>query len=308
MCGDETPDKLAKLSREQCDVVRRDQLDGIVSEARTRAQLAARRWRDVSQTVLALHNGPLSIEQQRWAAVLAAGDDAALAGRTALSLAGMQRWEDEIIHVLVPMGHRMPAMRVVRMKLHQSRNLQDWQILDAAPRRTTVARSAVDAATWSRSPRTAAGLVTAVVQQGLTTVALLAEALDVAGPIRHAPLLRATLHDIEGGAQSLAEIDFGKLCRRYELPEPERQVVRLDGDGHRRYLDALLTAPDGREVGVEIDGAHHREADQWDRDLDRGNEISIGGTLVLRFSATTVRTQPGRVAAQLRRALDIERA
>lgn len=121
------------------------------------------------------------------------------------------------------------------------------------------------------------------------------------------PLLRAILSDIEGGAQSLAEIDFGKLCRRYELPEPQRQVVRVDGDGRRRYLDALLVGPDGREVGVEIDGAHHMEADQWDRDLDRGNEISIGGTLVLHFTATTIRTQPGRVAAQLERALGIER-
>lgn len=307
MCAEASPDKLSKLSHEQCDVVRRDQLAGLVSDARVRAQLAARRWQEVSPTVLVLHNGPPNIEQQRWAAVLGAGDDAALAGRTALSLAGMQRWEDEVIHVLVPMGNRMPALRGVRMVLHQSRNLQDWQILDSAPRRTTVARSAVDAATWSRSPRTAAGIVTAVVQQGLTTVPLLAEALEVAGPIRHAPLLRETLGDIEGGAQSLAESDFGKLCRRFELPEPERQVVRLDSNGRRRYLDALLIGPDDREVGVEIDGAHHMQADQWDRDIDRSNDISIGGTLVLRFTATTIRTQPERVAAQLRRALGIER-
>jgi hypothetical protein len=304
---EEEQDKLAKLSHEQCDVVRRDQLVGIVSESRVRAQLTARRWQELSQTVLVLHNGPLSTDQQRWAALLGAGNEAALAGRTALSLAGMQRWDDEVIHVLVPMGYRMPAVRGVAMVLHQSRSLLDSQILDTAPRRTSVARSAVDAATWSRSPRTAAGLLTAVVQQGLTTVPLLAEALEVAGPIRHATLLRATLHDIDGGAQSLAEIDFGKLCRRFELPEPERQVVRVDSDGRRRYLDALLVGPDRREVGVEIDGAHHMAADQWDQDLDRGNEISIGGTLVLRFTANTVRTQPGRVAAQLRRALGIER-
>jgi very-short-patch-repair endonuclease len=82
-------------------------------------------------------------------------------------------------------------------------------------------------------------------------------------------------------------------------------VVRVDGDGRRRYLDALLVAPDGREVGVEIDGAPHMQADNWDRDLDRSNEIQIGGTLVLRFTATAIRVEPGRVAAQLGRALGI---
>jgi hypothetical protein len=302
---DEKVDGLAKLSFQQCDVVRRDQLVGVASEARIRAQLDSHRWQEVSPTVLVLHNGPLSLEQQRWAALLGAGPDATLAGRTALSLAGLQRWEDEAVHVLVPLGHRMPPVRGVPLVFHQSRTIRKAQIHDAAPRRTTAARSAVDAAAWSRSPRTAAGLFTAVVQQQLTTAPLLAEALELAGPVRHARLLRATLHDIDGGAQALSEIDFGKLCSRYDLPQPQRQVVRVEAGGRRRYLDALLVGPNGREVGVEIDGAHHMRADHWDRDLDRTNELSIGGTLVLRFTATAIRLEPGRVAAQLRRALRI---
>src|SRR4051794_33386858 len=108
---------------------------GLVSGARIRAQLDGRRWQEVSPTVLVLHNGPLSLEQRRWAALLGAGPDAALAGRTALALAGMQRWDDGAVHVLVPLGHRMPPVHDLAMVFHQSRTIRRAQIHDAAPRR-----------------------------------------------------------------------------------------------------------------------------------------------------------------------------
>ncbi len=297
-----TLDQLAEL--QDC-VVRRDQLDGTVSEGRIRAQLAARRWRTLSSTVLALHNGPLTPSQQRWAAALSAGPDAGLAGRTALELAGLKNWKDESVHVLAPVGTRAPALRDVPLVLHQSRTLRSHHVLESGPRRTTVPRAAVDAAGWSRSERTAVGLLAAVVQQKLATADQLADALAEAGPIRHAPVLRSAVCDIAGGAQALSEIDFGRLCRDHGLGEPRRQVLRTDSLGRRRYLDALLVGPDGREVGVEIDGAHHMATEQWDRDLDRSNELTIGGDAVLHFTSLAVRLEPWRVVRQLKQALGI---
>jgi hypothetical protein len=297
-----TIDQLAEL--QDC-IVRRDQLPGVVTESRIRAQLAAQRWRTLSSTVLALHNSPLTVAQQRWAAVLAAGPDTGLGGRTALELAGLKNWADDAVHVVAPAGTRVPSLDDVPLVLHQSRTLRTHHVVDAGPRRTTVPRAAIDAAAWSRSSRTAAGLLAAVVQQKLATAGQIADALAEAGPIRHARILRSAVCDISGGAQALSEIDFGRLCRNYGLGKPQRQVLRTDADGRRRYLDALLTGPDGREVGIEIDGAHHMASEQWDRDLDRGNELTIAGTAVLHFTTSTVRLEPWRVARQIRQALGI---
>jgi hypothetical protein len=297
-----TIDQLAEL--QDC-VVRRDQLTGVVTAGRLRAQLAAERWQELSRTVLALHNGPLTPSQQRWAAALAGGPAAGLGGRTALTLGGLKNWSDDQVHIVAPIGARVPALTGVPMVLHQSRTLRAEHILPSGPPRTRIPRSAVDAAAWSRSPRTAAGLLAAVVQQKLTTAELLADALAAAGPIRHAKLLRSTVCDIAGGAQAMSEIDFGRLCRDNGLGNPPRQVVRYDSTGRRRYLDALLVGPDGREVGVEIDGAHHMQTEQWDRDLDRSNELLIGGAAVLHFTSLAVRLEPQRVLRQLRAALGL---
>jgi very-short-patch-repair endonuclease len=87
------------------------------------------------------------------------------------------------------------------------------------------------------------------------------------------------------------------------LPIPIRQQIRLDSAGRRRYLDATLKGPDGREVGVEIDGAVHMVATQWWQDVERDNELRLSGDLVLHFPSVALYLYPERVADQLLRAL-----
>ena len=301
------PDELEALAKRQADVVRRAQLRATgVTDSGIRSQLRARRWQRLTDSVVVLHNGPMTVEQQRWAAVLAGHPRAALGGRTALALAGLKNWEHEQIALLVPQGRRLQSMSGVPVTVHQTRRYRNDDVIGSLAR-TTVERSAIDGAGWSERPRTAVGLLAAVVQQRLTTADRLLAALDGAGPIRHRDLLRVSLHDIAGGADALSEIDFGKLCQRFGLPAPRRQVVRCDGFGLRRYLDALLEGDDGTTVSVEIDGAIHVRADRWDADLDRANELLLGGDRILRFSSTTIRVEPRRVADQLRRALGMPR-
>jgi hypothetical protein len=109
--------------------------------------------------------------------------------------------------------------------------------------------------------------------------------------------------DAEQGADALSEIDFTNLCRRFGLPLPTRQAVRVEPGGRRRYLDAEWRLADGRILAVEVDGAYHLEARQWSADQLRQNEVVIGGTLVLRFPSNIVRNEPELVADQLRRFL-----
>jgi hypothetical protein len=171
------------------------------------------------------------------------------------------------------------------------------------PPRTRVERSAIDAAGWSPSARTACGLVSAVVQQRLSTADRLLHVLEQAGSVRHRRALKLALADIAGGAHALTEIDFARLCRKYELGRVVHQAVRLDGSGKRRYLDAVVESPAGAQVACEIDGAVHlMEATYWN-DMSRSNELLISGQPLLRFPSIAMRLDEARVADQVRRAL-----
>jgi very-short-patch-repair endonuclease len=170
------------------------------------------------------------------------------------------------------------------------------------PRRTTVERSAIDAASWSRNERTACGLVAAVVQQRLSTGPRLLKALDAAGPIRFRRSLRFALYDISGGAQALSEIDFAKFCRKHRLGTVIRQVVRRDAAGRRRYLDILIESPSGIRLACEIDGALHLVVATYWQDMFRANELLIVGQPLMRFPSFAVRAEEAVVADQIRRA------
>jgi very-short-patch-repair endonuclease len=118
--------------------------------------------------------------------------------------------------------------------------------------------------------------------------------------MRRHRLIKETVDDVVGGAHSLAEIDFIKLCRNNRLPEPTCQVVRRDASGRRRYLDALFQR---WRVHVEVDGGQHLEVRQAWADMRRQNDLWIAGERVLRFPSWAIRSDPASVVAQLRAAL-----
>lgn len=115
-------------------------------------------------------------------------------------------------------GAQAPPLGWVR--LHESRRHSASDLIrpDARPATHAVHRAAIDAAAWERSPRTAAGLLAATVQQRLTSPDALLGALDRAGRVRHRKLILATLRDIAGGSEALSEIDLLDLCRESGPP------------------------------------------------------------------------------------------
>lgn len=112
---------------------------------------------------------------------------------------------------------------------------------------------------------------------------------------------RDIVGDISGGGHTLAEIDLGPLARQAGLPAPRRQALRRERSGRVRYVDAEFELPDGTVLAVEIDGAVHLKPASWWEDLDRQNELVIGGVPVLRFASLTLRLEPARVISQLAR-------
>ncbi len=295
---------LRELARRQHAVVGRGQLSTLgVTHDHVARQVEARRWRTLGRDVVVLHRGPLVQAARLWTAVLGAPPRAAIGSWTALELHGLHGWSREPVHVVVSRGERAgPAPWVV---VHESRRpAHDDIVMVRGLPVHRVERAAVDAAAWQPSWRTASGLVAAVVQQRLSTPHDLLEMLDAVGAVRHRRALRHALADIAGGTDSLAEIDFARLCRRAGLPEPTRQVRRRDARGRWRFLDVEWLLPDGRRLVVEIDGVGHLERERWYDDLLRDAELGADGrTTRIRLPAMAARREPERVLAILRRHL-----
>ncbi|MDT4915660.1 MAG: hypothetical protein QOH89_360 [Pseudonocardiales bacterium] len=262
-------------------------------------QVAARRWQ-VSGLAVILHNGLPTTDQRRRVALINCGPRAVLTSFTAAEQRGLRGWERPEVHVLAPAGTRRPPIR--GLVLHRTGN---WAAVEAsaAGRRQALPQALVIAASSVPSSRPGCGLLAAAVQQRLTSAAALASATTAATRTRHRAALLRAIEDIAQGAQALSEIDFVQLCRRYQLPVPTLQAVRVEPTGRRRYLDAEWRRSDGRVIAVEVDGALHLSAQRWYDDQLRQNEAVLGGTMVLRFPSVVVRDSPALVAAQLRRIL-----
>jgi hypothetical protein len=265
------------------------------------ARLAVGRWRMCGSAIV-LHNGPLTFAQRCRIALLNTGPRSVLTSFTVAQVLGLTGWERKEVHVLGPAGVARPKVERFQIRLHRTRSLEDRQVL-AARRCHRIAPALVLAASSFTSPRPAVGILAAGVQQRLVRPDELRAAARSATRTRHRAVMLSALDDIEMGAQALSEIDFARLCRRNNLPEPDRQSLRLDANGRRRYLDVEWTRADGRKVMVEIDGALHLAAQHWFDDMLRQNELVLTGGVMLRFPSFIVRTEPATVIRQLRRAL-----
>jgi uncharacterized protein DUF559 len=300
-----TPAWITDLHRQQCGVLPVAAAIEWAGRSAVRWRLESGRWQRPCRGVVVTHPGPLTSEQIMWAAVLACGRGAVLAGLTAARLDGLAGFEDRRTYVLVP------ASRLVRVWLpgvvvHRSRLLGPADVHPARlPPRTRPARSLFDAAAWMVTDDRARAVLAAGVQQRIVRVEDLMTVLAQHPSVRRRSLLSATLTDIAGGAEALSELDFCRLTRRYRIPEPDRQVIRLDTAGRRRWLDAYW---ESARLVVEVDGLWHMEAAAWWADMRRDNELTASGYRVLRFPAFVVRDEPGLVAGQIAAALRISAA
>lgn len=292
---------LPGIARRQCGVVTREQLAACgVTTAHVKNQIAARRWAPWARRTVVLHNASPTRTQLMWIAVLDPECRCALASHTALELHGFRGFAEEAqrLHIVVPRGGKCAELRGVQV--HESRRFfapditrRGW-LPSTAP-----ARSTIDAAAWQPWPRFAVTMMAAAVQQRLCTVEQLDQALARVGQVRHKAYMRLALGDIAGGAQALGEIDFAALCRRFGLQAPDRQRLRRDARGRRRYLDCEWELDDGTIVVLEIDGSHHHHVEHWEADMKRERQVVISRRWVLRASSAEVRLDAANVVADL---------
>lgn len=281
-----------------------------MSEEQLRWKVRSGRWQKPARGVIVAQSGPLTDRQLLRVALLAAGPRAALAGLTAAQLDGLTGFGEmgdvsgRPIHLLVAYGHRRRSAPLgLTLVTHYSRQLTDGDVHPARqPRRTRIARSIVDAASWMATDRGAMAVLAAGVQQRLVRVEDARQVAEQAVKFRRRKLILETLGDIAGGAQALSELDFTRnVIRAFRLPEPARQAARRDARGRRRWTDVTW---DDCKLAVEIDGAQHTAdpLQHWD-DMERDIDMGADGYRTLRFPAWLVRSDPEQVARQIRRAL-----
>ena len=263
-----------------------------------RNQVAAGRWVLRTSMVVGVVTGPQAWPARAWTAVLHAGDDAALSGLSLLRVRGLERWQRD--HVTVLVGARSHPSAVPGVTFSRTRRELD-DLVDPRSRvpGLRAGAAALLFAAHERSERTAHGLVAAVVQQRLTTPAALGHELERLHPLRRARSLRQLLDDVAGGAQSLAELDLGRVCRRLGFPAPVRQQRRSDSRGRTRFLDAEWRLGDGTVLALEVDGGFHMDVGHWEDDLARHRRLSGPGRVVVRCTARELRAEPERVLADL---------
>jgi hypothetical protein len=272
------------------------------TESEVRAHLSARRWQRIGRAI-ALHNGELTLAEQRRAALINCGTPAALTAFTAAAEFGLRSWERPRIHVLVPGGTRVTRPVELDMRVHYVGAWNNADILAIRDLHRAAPALVLAASTFAK-PRPACGLLAAGVQQKLVTADQLRSALRANTRMRHRRAMRLAVEDISQGAQALSEIDFARLCRRNGIPPPVRQAVRIDRFGRRRYVDAEWKSRTGQRVAAEVDGALHLAPRRWWDDQLRQNEFVISGDRVLRFPTVVLRHEPLIVIDQLRRILD----
>jgi hypothetical protein len=273
-----------------------------VSRSLMRHQLRAERWARRSEHVLSTTTGELSRAQQMWLGVLHVGNGAVVGGLTAAGLFGLRHWERNDVTVLVPDNWSFDPVP----GLHFFRTRRPLDLLRASAPGVGVLPvchlepAVLMFAAYDRSARTSQGVVAACVQQRLTTPERFRGWLPRLRPLRRSKLFERVLLDMEGGAQSLAEIDVRRMCRRAGLPLPVRQTPRRDREGRLRFTDAEWRLRDGRVVVLEVDGGFHAQVEHYAADLRRQRKLTTADRTIVRCTAHELHREPDSVAEDLR--------
>lgn len=219
--------------------------------------------------------------------------DAALCGRSAAYLWGLEQKPPAMVEILVPERRRVvaPSGVAVRRAFRFDAMVDDL----AYPWRTTVAATVLDVGAKG-SALDAVSIVARAVQKEVVTTGQLSRELGARAGHRHSKVLRRALGDVEAGGQSGTEVMYVRdVERAHGLPGATRQAP--SDRGSRRYHDNEYVE---FRVIVEVDGrlGHEQWADRV-RDGRRDRQLLAGERLTTRVFFADVALEPCRTAAEI---------
>ncbi|WP_341717157.1 type IV toxin-antitoxin system AbiEi family antitoxin domain-containing protein [Micromonospora sp. FIMYZ51] len=288
------PPEFADLAERQQQIVSRVQLlaagfDDMYLYRQARRGL----WQRVLPATYALVTGALTDEQRRISAALYAGGEAQLTGLAALNWYGFRQCPStQAVHLVVPHHARRKSAghAVISRALALDERARSTPLYPVC----SPARAVVDAARDLRQLRPVRAVVAEAIQRGYADLASLDEEIRRARRSRTA-LVRKAFSEVMQGTRSAPEAELREcLAESPALAEIHWNPRLLDPGGRS------LPTPDGylpdAAVALEVDSQeyHLRPAD-WARTLDRHNELSRHGILVLHFTPAQIRREPRRV-------------
>jgi very-short-patch-repair endonuclease len=230
------------------------------------------------------------------AALLHAGPAAALSHTTALSVWGL--WQPTgPLHLTVDHSIRRAGAQGLVVHRRLRFDPESAQCVQRRGLRVTVLpRSIIDA--WPLLPVSARRpLALDVTRRGLTTTALLRDALDERPNVGGRRLLQQTLDLIDDGCQSELEAHGVLNVFRHRSLPPSVGQYRLKLPAGTVSLDRAW--PEAK-LAVELDGArYHTSPEDRRRDLARDRELAAAGWVVLRFTYAEVLRDPEGVRARV---------
>jgi hypothetical protein len=245
------------------------------------------------------YDGPLTAGQREIAAVLYAGRDCVITGRTALQQYGLRVQLTDTVDVLIPDVRKLQSAGFVRT--HRTERMPPAPAIRGGIRWAPVARAVADMSRGDLELREVRAIVAEAVQQRKCTINQLAIELRT-GPNRGSGMLRAALEEVADGVASAAEGDLRTLIKRGGLPEPMYNPSLYVGED-------FLAQPDlwWRDAGVagEADSREwHLSPELWKRTMARHAAMSAHGIIVLHFPPSRIKTEASQVVAELRSAIE----
>ena len=297
--ADDVDWKLQSLIDEQAGMVSRRQLNAHDFDAdRVHSQIRAGRWAERTPRVISTTTGTLDDQQWLWLAVLHAGPRSMLANLSAAGRHGLTGWERPYVSVLV--DDQLSFEPVKGIDFFRSR--RPFPALLSPKPGIPSCRLEPAVLLWAgyeATNRAAHGVIAACLQQRLTTPQRMIEWVDQLRPLRRAKPFKRTISLVEGGAHSGAELDVERMCRRFDLPQPNRQTRRSDRGGKARWTDAEWVLADGTTLVLEVEGGHHLDILQAGDDAKRSRRLTTRTRVVVRCTAYELIHETDEVALDL---------
>lgn len=276
---------------------RRDLRRAGVSRDDVRSEVAAGRWVALGKHTVIIVGQAWSARSAWFHAMWESGSGAVLDGVAALQASGLTGFTHKQTDIAIPGKNRRHKVAGVRLRAYKTMP----PVVGGGVPRVRPDVAALHAAQWAATDRMAALLLVLVVGQRLVTHEQLLDVFTSLKRCARRRFLERVVLDICDGVRSLGELDFARLCRRYGLPPPSRQVMRTLPSG-RVYLDVRW---DHLDLVVEIDGGHHFEALGPMVDALRQNEVVLTGETVLRIPVLGLRLEEARFMNQVVRAHEL---
>jgi hypothetical protein len=257
---------LVSLGADTSGAVHLDQCREVgMSVEQVKWQVESGRWQSPFPRAYVTFSGPIPLVTMQHAALLYAGEGAALSHESAGHCWRLCR-QPMAIQLIVPYSRQVDAQPGI--VLHRSRTMEDVDVHPVfRPRRTAIERTVLDllANTWTADA--ALGMVADAVRDRSTTPDRLREAILRRPRTRWRRVVLDALPDVRAGAHSVLELRDAGIRRRHGLPLGRRQKRRLN-DG-TEYLDVVV---EEWQLHVELDGrlGHDRARETW-RDMRRDN-------------------------------------